>query len=162
MSQAQQVREFTTESNPDIKYPTRPTPLNLAETKFIVRMIMSELDELITTVTSSSDERDSVMMECVNTRDRCNKFDYKTKNELLAAQYDAFVDSHYYSLNCAAKKGVNLDSIFKVVHDANMRKRDTKTGKFIRRDDGKIQKPEGWCEPDIIGEIARQLKDGAF
>lgn len=38
------------------------------------------------------------------------------------------VDIYYYSLNCAAKKGVNLSSIFGIVHAANMAKRDPATG----------------------------------
>lgn len=59
-------------------------------------------------------------------------------------QADALVDVYYYSLNAAAKKGVNLSSIFSIVHSANMAKRDPKTGVFLKRADGKIIKPEGW------------------
>jgi len=33
---------------------------------------------------------------------------------------------------------------FRRVHAANMRKVDPRTGKVVRRDDGKILKPEGW------------------
>ena len=87
--------------------------------------------------------------------------------ELIGLQADALVDSYYYSLNAAAKKGINLSSIFQLVHKANMDKRDPVTGKFLRRDDGKIIKPKGWSEKwdgngFITREIVKQAKEGAF
>lgn len=72
------------------------------------------------------------------------------------------VDVYYYSLNAAAKKGVNLSSLFGVVHAANMAKRDPTSGQFLKREDGKIIKPAGWTPPDVAGEVRRQLKDGAW
>ncbi len=62
----------------------------------------------------------------------------------MRRQADALIDVYYYSLNAAAKKGINLSAIFKIVHAANMAKRDPATGKFLKRDDGKIIKPAGW------------------
>ena len=70
---------------------------------------------------------------------------------------DALVDIYYYSQNAACKKGMNLSSVFTMVHAANMAKRDANTGKFIKREsDGKIIKPEGWQPPNVEAEIARQ------
>ena len=43
-----------------------------------------------------------------------------------------------------------------------MAKRDPVTKKFLKREDGKIIKPVGWQEPDIVGEITRQMKMGAW
>jgi hypothetical protein len=37
-----------------------------------------------------------------------------------------------------------------------MAKRDPKTLQFIKRDDGKIIKPDGWTAPDITAIIKRQ------
>jgi hypothetical protein len=72
------------------------------------------------------------------------------------------VDVYYYSLNAACKKGVNISTVFDIVHGANMAKRDPATGQFIKREDGKIIKPEGWQGPDIKQEIARQMEHGSF
>lgn len=72
------------------------------------------------------------------------------------------VDVYYYSLNAAAKKGVNLSSLFGVVHAANMAKRDPASGQFLKREDGKILKPAGWAPPDVAGEVRRQMKEGAW
>ena len=41
-------------------------------------------------------------------------------------------------------------------------KRDPATGKFIKREDGKIIKPVGWTAPDVNGEILRQIQEGSF
>ena len=91
---------------------------------------------------------------------------YKTEEEKdlakAADQADALVDVYYYSLNAAAKKGLNLSSVFKLVHKANMDKRDPATGKFIKRADGKIIKPEGWTAPNVLQEIKRQNTEGSF
>ena len=43
-----------------------------------------------------------------------------------------------------------------------MNKRDPVTKQFIKREDGKILKPNGWKEPDINSEIEKQLKEGAW
>jgi len=78
------------------------------------------------------------------------------------ADQDALVDVYYYMLNAACKKGVNLSSVFGTVHAANMAKRDPETGKFLKREDGKIVKPRGWQPPDIEAEIRRQTREGAW
>ncbi len=69
---------------------------------------------------------------------------------------------YYYSLNAAAKKGINLSAVFKLVHEANMRKRDPVSGVFLKREDGKIVKPEGWTPPDVGAEMRRQASEGSF
>lgn len=77
-------------------------------------------------------------------------------------QADALVDAIYYICDCAARHGVNLDNLFKIVHGANMKK--VVNGKVIRRDDGKILKPEGWeaPEPKLEKEVERQTSEGPF
>merc|ERR1719410_2774899 len=80
----------------------------------------------------------------------------------IGEQGDALVDMWYYSLNAAAKKGVNLSSIFDVVHRANMAKIDPATGKCMKRPDGKIIKPAGWKAPNVAAEIQRQFQQGSF
>jgi len=162
MTQALAVRQFTCESNSGIEFPNIPQKMSKEQVIFITRMILSELDELVCTVSENEQEKEKIMSHCFETRDKCNKYTFNTDTELIACQYDALVDSHYYALNCAAKHGVNLDKIFEIVHDANMAKKDPITKKFIKRDDGKIIKPEGWKEPNIELEIKRQIKENAF
>lgn len=56
-------------------------------------------------------------------------------------------DIIYIVCGTAASYGIPLDRVFNEVHRSNMEK--LVDGKVIRRDDGKILKPEGWTPPDI-------------
>lgn len=164
LSDAEKVKEFTSEST-GIDCPRNPRPMDRDAVKFIIRMVISELDELACTVCQNEEDRDQLMNEALKTRDRCSKYwtPETSSTELMADQYDAFVDMWYYSLNTSAKHGANLSRIFDVVHQANMAKRDPITGKFIRREsDGKVMKPPGWQSPNINAEIERQLSDGSW
>jgi len=48
---------------------------------------------------------------------------------------------------CALFYSIPLLEVFKEVHNANMRK--LVDGKVMRREDGKVLKPEGWSPPNI-------------
>jgi predicted HAD superfamily Cof-like phosphohydrolase len=153
------VKDFT-EQSMGTKLPTTPSKMTKDEVKFIVRMVLSEMMELCTTVTPTVQEALDLFDDCVGTTDKPKSSfdpDSKSDEEIMAEQYDSFVDAWYYMLNTAVKKGVDLDAIFKVVHRANMAKKFP-DGKFHRREDGKVLKPDGWKEPDIVGEIKRQLE----
>jgi predicted HAD superfamily Cof-like phosphohydrolase len=56
-------------------------------------------------------------------------------------------DIIYIACGTAASYGIPLDKVFEAVHESNMAK--LVDGKPIRREDGKILKPEGWSPPDI-------------
>lgn len=90
------------------------------------------------------------------------KFEEGDVAGLCGEQVDAIVDSYYYSLNAAAKCGMNASSVFNLVHGANMAKRDPESGKFLKRADGKIIKPKGWTAPDVRKELQRQIDNGAW
>ena len=157
-SHTELVKEFT-EQSLGITLPTKPSKMSKEEVRFIVRMVLSEMLELCATITPNVESAFEFFKECYWSVDRPKEFnpDSKSDTEIMAEQYDSFVDAWYYMLNTAVKKGVNLDFIFRVVHEANMAKRFP-DGTFHRRpEDGKIIKPEGWKEPDIVGEIKKQL-----
>ena len=151
------VREFTVQSM-GVKLPNKPTKMSKDEVKFIVRMVLSEMLELCATVTPNVEEAHNLFGDCCIEVDKPRAFEPETKSdvEIMAEQYDSFVDAWYYMLNTAVKKGVDLDGIFRIVHGANMAKRFP-DGTFHRREDGKVVKPDGWKEPDIVGEIKRQM-----
>jgi predicted HAD superfamily Cof-like phosphohydrolase len=156
------VYQFTSQSGTPC--PDRPVQMTREAVMFITRMVMSELDELVCTVSDTPEQRDEMMATALESRDRCNGFrqSYRDEDELVGAQFDSLVDAWYYSLNVASKHGVNMSKIFDLVHKANMDKRDPETGQFLRRSDGKIIKPKGWQAPDITGEITRQRDQGAW
>ncbi|MEQ8840038.1 MAG: hypothetical protein RIB98_03580 [Acidimicrobiales bacterium] len=57
---------------------------------------------------------------------------------------------------------MNLDRVFAIVHGANMQK--VVDGRVIRRDDGKILKPDGWRDPGprLLDEMRRQGREGSW
>ena len=158
-SHTELVKEFT-EQSLDLKLPTTPSKMNNNEVRFIVRMVLSEMLELCRTVTTNVEEAKSFFDGCCHELDIPREFHPESKSdvEIMAEQYDSFVDAWYYMLNTSVKKGVDLDKIFQVVHTANMAKRFP-DGKFHRRqEDGKIIKPDGWKEPDIVSVIESMIK----
>jgi len=78
--------------------------------------------------------------------------DGESFNDLVEIS-DALADIIYIACGTAVSYGIPLDSLFAEVHRSNMAK--LVDGKVIRREDGKIKKPEGWMPPDV----ERILKD---
>lgn len=152
---SEQVYEFTAKTTP---VPERPRPMSRDEVMFIVRMVMSELGELVQTVESYKNTP-AFMAEALSTIDQRELPRATTEDEVIADQADALVDAMYYIENAAVKVGVNLSEVFARVHAANM---DKFRNGVVRREDGKIMKPLDWQPPNIVEEIRRQKKFGAF
>jgi len=91
-----------------------------------------------------------------------DEMDELEESQTITEQADALVDAIYYICDYAVRNGVNLDPLFEIVHKANMQK--VVDGKVIRRDDGKILKPESWEDPapKLNAEMARQSTKGGF
>lgn len=62
-------------------------------------------------------------------------------------------DIIYIACGTAVSYGIPLDEVFDAIHQANMNK--LTDGKVIRREDGKIKKPEGWEPADIEGILKK-------
>lgn len=153
-SDYEKVRDFTIQAGQQCT--DVPTAMNEEEVRFLLRMCLSELQELALTVTDNVEQSVEMLHDCMKTIDKSAHEKLNTEDEIIAAQADAVVDAWYYSCNAFAKKSVDVSQIFSTVHQANMDKRDPKTKKFIKREDGKIIKPKGWTAPDIVAEIAKQ------
>lgn len=158
MSDAEHVRQFTKESGTSV--PNEPQLMSKDEVFFLIKMMLDEIMELGATVAEPHEVKYNMIKMITDSKD-ISRSEGPT-DQLIGEQGDALVDSYYYSLNAAAKKGINLSKIFELVHKSNMDKRDPVTGKFLRRDDGKIIKPDGWTPPNITEEIKRQMKEGSF
>lgn len=159
LSNASKVRQWTKDTGTHV--PSKPQKMNRENVQFIINMVASELVELAQTVADNPDDAISMVQQGASvdvSRDYVKPTD---DTEIIAEQADAAVDMWYYLLNTYAKYGINLDKVFQCVHNANSAKLFS-DGTYHRRDDGKILKPPGWTEPDIIGEIKRQQIDGPF
>jgi predicted HAD superfamily Cof-like phosphohydrolase len=75
-----------------------------------------------------------------------NEFmDAKTKVEDL----DACMDMIWVILGYCYMKGFDVEGAWKEVARSNLAKINPETGKVIKREDGKVLKPEGWTPPDL-------------
>lgn len=154
-SDYEKVRQFTIEAGQTVT--KTPTKMTYDETKFLLRMCMSELQELALTVTTSEEDAYTLLKESLETIDHSKYEPLNDEDSVIAGQADSLVDLWYYALNAFSKKSVDLSAVFNVVHASNMAKKDPKTGAFILREsDGKIIKPDNWKAPDIVAEIKRQ------
>ena len=62
---------------------------------------------------------------------------------------DALIDILVVTIGALHSIGVDAEGAWREVHASNMAKIDPTTGKVLRRDDGKILKPEGWQPPNL-------------
>ena len=75
-------------------------------------------------------------------------------NELVASStkvddLDALIDILVVTIGAINSLGVNGEAAWQEVMRTNMAKIDPVTGKVLRREDGKVLKPEGWTPPDL-------------
>lgn len=60
---------------------------------------------------------------------------------------DACMDMIWVILGYCYMKGFNVEGAWNEVAKSNLSKIDSETGKVLRRDDGKILKPDNWSPP---------------
>jgi predicted HAD superfamily Cof-like phosphohydrolase len=71
----------------------------------------------------------------------------------LVGVADALADIIYIAVGTAIEFGIPLDRVWAEVQRSNMAKVDPATGKALRREDGKILKPDNWTPPNVAGAI---------
>jgi len=64
-------------------------------------------------------------------------------------QLDALIDIIVVTVGAIHSLGVDGEGAWKEVMKTNFAKIDWKTKKVLRRDDGKVLKPEGWKPPEL-------------
>jgi predicted HAD superfamily Cof-like phosphohydrolase len=64
-------------------------------------------------------------------------------------QLDALVDILVVTMGAIRAGGFDGEGAWKEVMDTNFSKIDPTTGKVIKREDGKVLKPEGWKPPQL-------------
>lgn len=82
-------------------------------------------------------------------------------NEFLAAvganneveTLDACMDMIWVILGYCHMKGYKVDQAWAEVARSNHAKIDNKTGKVLKREDGKVLKPNGWTPPNLMNCI---------
>jgi len=64
-------------------------------------------------------------------------------------QLDACMDMIWVILGFCYMKGYDVSGAWNEVARSNLAKINPETGKVIKREDGKVMKPEGWTPPNL-------------
>lgn len=167
MTNSEKVREFSnTVLKSQNKSPiTKAQPINLKQVKFLTKMILDELIELLAATGVQAEDRKSMIESILITQidQRTDLQIPSSTADIILEQADAIVDIEYYMKDVASRNGINTDAIFDIVHNANMAKRQL-DGTFMLRADGKVMKPDTWVSPeeDKQKEIERQMEGNSF
>lgn len=137
------VYTFTEQSMGKIKH--QYSDFDFPSFEFLLKMILGEMAEMIQSIEENVGE---VILASIV---QCD-FTYSSSS-IFKDLVDVCV--YLYDLSCTGR--CNLMDILDLVHEANMRKKFP-DGKFHRREDGKVIKPDGWTEPNILEEIKRQCE----
>jgi len=150
------VRQFNLEAG--LPAPNHPEELTKNDIQFLIKMIFEEIIELFDTIFSENESEILIKILNQQLQERKNR----KVEHLLSDQADALGDMIYFIYNCACKKGINLTPILMEIHQANMNKKDPITNQFLKREDGKIIKPENWQPPNVKNIILNQCLNGSF
>ena len=71
------------------------------------------------------------------------------ENNDRVEQLDALIDIMVVTIGALHSMGADAEGAWKEVLRTNLAKIDPDTGKVIKRDDGKVLKPEGWQPPQL-------------
>ena len=86
-------------------------------------------------------------------KEEFNEYNKAEDNNDITNLAVELADIIYIACGTAVSYGIPLDDVFNAIHQANMNK--LVDGKVIRREDGKIKKPEGWQPADIEGILKK-------
>lgn len=139
------VVEFTEKTGFDC--PKEAKPLTREAVKFIIGNVISECTELLQTVAEPGEDVLETVRGLVGLR-----FQELPATGRATNQADAMGDWVYYTYNCCAKHGIDLDRVLGAIHAANMRKINP-DGTVTKDATGHVKKPAGWYGPE--DEIAR-------
>ena len=73
-------------------------------------------------------------------------------------QLDALIDILVVTIGAIHSMGADAEGAWKEVLKTNLAKINPATGKVIKRDDGKVLKPEGWIPPNLASFLENLTK----
>lgn len=86
-------------------------------------------------------------------KEEVNEYNKAEDNNDIVNLAVELADIIYIACGTAVSYGIPLDEVFEAIHKANMEK--LIDGRVIRREDGKIKKPEGWQPANIEGILKK-------
>jgi predicted HAD superfamily Cof-like phosphohydrolase len=112
------------------------------------------------------------MIACDQTVTGINEEQFKMYCNLITEEYDelrvalankdqletldALTDILVVTIGAMNSMGADGEGAWREVMATNFNKIDRRTGKVLRREDGKVQKPEGWTAPVLAPFLTRK------
>lgn len=97
--------------------------------------------------------RDTVDLRLDLIQEELEELEVAVSNKDMVEVADALTDLLYVIYGTGQAFGIDLDECFEEVHRSNMSKLGP-DGRVLRREDGKILKPEGYFPPDLESVLA--------
>lgn len=117
-------------------------------------------------------DSDKFMTACEQTITGMNDDQFRMYSTLITEEYtelqeaiaagdkvetlDALVDILVVTIGAINSMGADGEGAWREVMATNLSKIDRRTGKVLRREDGKILKPENWTPPDLKKFLKRE------
>jgi predicted HAD superfamily Cof-like phosphohydrolase len=117
-------------------------------------------------------DSDKFMTACEQTISGMNDDQFRMYAKLITEEYDelqvalanknpvetldALVDILVVTIGAINSMGADGEGAWREVMATNFNKIDRRTGKVLRREDGKILKPEGWEPPQLQNFLKRE------
>lgn len=117
-------------------------------------------------------DQDKFMIACEQTVTGINDDQFRMYSNLITEEYnelqealankdavetlDALTDILVVTIGAMNSMGADGEGAWREVMATNFAKIDRRTGKVLRRDDGKVLKPEGWEPPNLAKFLKRE------
>lgn len=110
---------------------------------------MKMYNDVVTFIKACDQERNQQNIELYRKLVAEEFFEFVNAKDSNEERLDACMDMIWVILGYCYMKGYNVDGAWNEVARSNLCKIDPSTGKVIKREDGKVLKPEGWTPPDL-------------
>lgn len=81
--------------------------------------------------------------------EECKELVYALNEQDHVLTLDALIDIMVVTIGAIHSLGADAEGAWKEVMRSNFAKVDKETGKVIKREDGKVLKPDGWTPPEL-------------
>jgi predicted HAD superfamily Cof-like phosphohydrolase len=81
--------------------------------------------------------------------EECKELVYALNEKHRVLTLDALLDIMVVTIGALHSAGFDVEDAWKEVMRSNFAKIDKETGKVVKREDGKVLKPDGWTPPDL-------------
>jgi len=106
--------------------------------------------------TADTENRDQFNMYLGLIEEEAEELNQAILNKDKVEMLDALIDMLVVTIGAIHSAGFDAEGAWKEVMSTNFAKIDKKTGKVIKREDGKVLKPDGWTPPDLKGYLEKK------